>query len=55
MNLTLKDKFDVFTQYPMLVGIFDNSIESQMYRQIMDECDWEEKFALRLGQNGEPK
>ena len=55
MNLTLKDKYDVFTQYPMLVGIFDNSIESQMYRQIMNECDWEDKFSLNLGQNGEPK
>ena len=55
MNLTLKDKYDVFTQYPMLVGIFDNSIESQMYRQIMNECDWEDKFSLNLGQNGESK
>ena len=45
IKVTLKDKYEVSTQYTMLVAILDNSLESQMYKEILDECDWEEEFA----------
>ena len=33
----------------MLVAILDNSLESQMYKEILDECDWDEEFAFKDG------
>ena len=34
------------TEYPILIGILDNTILSQVYKEVMDECDWDYNFAL---------